>query len=250
MTLPSTVSRSPRLSSGTHWNRASLIVAATAFACVLVAAFFVPPYLTLDPGASRIALRPDSALHLPTVAIHAATGGIALLTGPLQFSRRLRRRRAWHRWIGRVYLFAGVLPSALSGLVATLLTSSGPVAMTAFLTLDILWLITALAAYRTARTGQYAEHRKWMLRNFSLTFAAVTLRIWLIAMIAIQLPWLGSLYGGDFKQISTTAYTVSQWMSWLPNLLLVEIYLARRAARDAQHALAAAAQKQPAGTAK
>lgn len=250
MTLPSTVSRSPRLSSGTHWNRASLIVAATAFACVLVAAFFVPPYLTLDPGASP----------------HRTPAGFGTAPSHRRYPRGHRRNCVTHRSATVQPTAAppqGLAPLDRPGLPVRGGAALGPqrsrrhpanfqraVAMTAFLTLDILWLITALAAYRTARTGQYAEHRKWMLRNFSLTFAAVTLRIWLIAMIAIQLPWLGSLYGGDFKQISTTAYTVSQWMSWLPNLLLVEIYLARRAARDAQHALAAAAQKQPAGTAK
>lgn len=244
MTLSSATAppRSPRRLPGVRWNRTSLVVAVTAFACVLVAAIFVPPYLSLDPGSSRVALRPDSALHFPAVAIHAATGGIALLTGPLQFSRRLRRRGVWHRWIGRVYLFAGVLPSALSGIVAALLTSSGPVAMAAFLSLDILWIITGLAAYRTARAGRYAAHREWMLRNFSLTFAAVTLRIWLSALVAIQLPWLDSLYGGDFDQLFATAYAVSHWTSWLPNLLLVEVYLARQAARQAREALVTALQ--------
>jgi len=223
-------------------SRASLPVAATAVVSALTALFIVPVYLTLDPDLSRIELRPDSALHFPLVVVHAATGGVALLTGPFQLSRRLRRRRGRHRWIGRVYLFAGVLPSALTGIGAALLTTSGPVSVLAFLLLDVLWLATALAAYRAARTGRYAEHREWMLRNFSLTCAAVTLRLWLGLLVALQLPWLDSFYGGDFDRLFDTAYSLSHWLAWVPNLLLTEVYLARRAAREARRALAGAQQ--------
>lgn len=230
-------SRAARRPPPVRWTRASLAVTVTAAACILVTLVFVTPYLTLDPDASRVELRPDAAPHFPALVVHAATGGIALLTGPLQFIGRLRRRGAWHRWIGRVYLFAGVLPSALAGIVAALLTSSGPVSTVAFLALDFFWITTALFAYRAARTRRYAEHRRWMLRNFALTLAAVTLRIWLNLLVVVQLPWLDSVYNGDFERLFDTAYAITHWVSWVPNLLLAEVYLAREARRSRTAAL-------------
>ncbi|MEY9214276.1 DUF2306 domain-containing protein [Thermobifida halotolerans] len=235
MATPDTLTppRDPERPRRTRWPRASLTVAVTAVSCVLITLVFVPTYLTLDPDTSRIEIRPDSALHFPFLVVHAVTGGVALLSGPPQFSRRLRRHRTWHRWTGRVYLFAGVLPSALTGIVAALLTPSGPASMAAFLMLDVLWITTALAAYHAARTRRFAAHREWMLRNFALTFSAVTLRLWLGVLIAVQLPWLESGYNGDFERLFDTAYAITHWVAWLPNLLLMEVYLARHAAREA-----------------
>ncbi len=52
-----------------------------------------------------------------------------------------------------------------------------------------------------------------MLRNFALTFAAVTLRIYLNVFAAI---------GVDFSE----SYPVVAWLAWVPNLILIEWYLA------------------------
>jgi Predicted membrane protein (DUF2306) len=42
--------------------------------------------------------------------------------------------------------------------------------------LAVLWFLTGLEAYRTMRRGNIKAHRRWMIRNFALTLAAVTLR--------------------------------------------------------------------------
>ena len=39
--------------------------------------------------------------------------------------------------------------------------------------LAVLWFLTALEAYRTVRRGNIEAHRRWMIRNFALTLAAV-----------------------------------------------------------------------------
>ena len=59
-----------------------------------------------------------------------------------------------------------------------------------------------------------ANHRAWMLRNFALTFAAVTLRI-----------QLGVMTGGLGMSFDD-AYACVAWTSWVPNLVLVEWFLA------------------------
>ena len=48
-----------------------------------------------------------------------------------------------------------------------------------------------------------------MIRTNALTFAAVTLRLWLPAFIAS---------GADYIE----AYTAVAWLSWVPNLLVAE----------------------------
>lgn len=53
------------------------------------------------------------------------------------------------------------------------------VAQLGFAALAMLWLYTGSRAYLAVRRSAIAEHRKWMVRNFSLTFSAVTLRLYL-----------------------------------------------------------------------
>jgi hypothetical protein len=69
------------------------------------------------------------------------------------------------------------------------------------------WLTTALLAYRSIRAGDTRTHQRWMIVNYALTFAAVTLRI--------QLPLSGAL-GIPFD----TAYPIIAWSCWVPNLLV------------------------------
>ncbi|WP_329246140.1 hypothetical protein [Actinoallomurus sp. NBC_01490] len=59
-----------------------------------------------------------------------------------------------------------------------------------------------------------------MVRSFALTYAAVTLRLWLVALIFVQLPFLS---GPDPAQIARdNAYAAVPFLSWLPNLVIAE----------------------------
>ncbi|HLU28704.1 MAG TPA: DUF2306 domain-containing protein [Glycomyces sp.] len=207
-------------------GRLALILAAVLSAGI--ALYAVPPYLL--PGVEpRIEIREDLAVHLPLLVVHAATGGIALLLGPLQFSGGVRRRHPGvHRLIGRAYLLVGVLPSALTGILVAALSLAGPLAMAAFIVLDILWLHSARRAYSAARERDFAAHERWMLRNMAFTFAAVTLRACLGLYIAAQLPLLQSAYGGEFERLFAVAYTAAAVSSVAFNWLFIEIYLRRK----------------------
>ena len=78
-----------------------------------------------------------------------------------------------------------------------------------FAGLALAWLYTGLRAYLAIRGGEIGEHRKWMVRNFSLTFAAVMLRLYL--------P-LSMLAGVEF----IVAYAIIAWLCWIPNLVYAE----------------------------
>ena len=147
---------------------------------------------------------------------HTFGGGLALLLGPIQFSRRIRRR--WisvHRWTGRAYALA-VIAGGVSGLYLSTVTFGGAVATAGFGMLAILWLISIGFAWIRIRQGDKRAHRIWMIRNFSLTLAAVSLRFILPALTAgFELP---------FEQ----AYMSVAWLCWVPNLIVAEWVILRR----------------------
>ncbi len=148
--------------------------------------------------------------HSTGIYTHAFASIVALTLGPLQFSARLRQTHTnLHRWLGRTYLAVGVLVGGLSGLYMSQYAFGGPVARLGFALLALAWLYTGIRAYLAVRRGAIGEHRKWMVRNFSLTFAAVTLRFYLpSSMVA----------GIEFE----LAYPVIAWLCWVPNLVFAE----------------------------
>lgn len=140
---------------------------------------------------------------------HIAGGGLALATGPFQFSSWLRARwLSLHRLLGRVYLLS-ILASGIGGFVIAFVSQGGVPAHLGFGCLAILWVFTGAVAYRRAVTGDVAHHREWMIRNYSLTLAAVTLRFYIPLSVIADVP---------FEQ----AYRVIAWVSWIPNLAVAE----------------------------
>ena len=191
----------------------------------------VLPYATFDPANFNNATRRfaiETPLRQLNLYLHAFGGGLALLLGVTQFMTRLRvRRPVLHRWLGRVYLIAVTL-AGLSAFVIAPGTRGGLSGEVGLLMLAVLWLITGFMAYRTIRRGDVAQHREWMLRNYALTFGAVTLRLWLGVLIMTQVPQLMTRYGGNFDALFDTVYPVVMWLAWVPNLIVMEWWLNRR----------------------
>jgi uncharacterized membrane protein len=148
--------------------------------------------------------------HPAGIYTHAFAAIVALLLGPSQFSSRLRQKHLQlHRWLGRSYLAIGVLVGGVSGLYMSQFAYGGPVARFGFAALAVFWLYTGLRAFLAIHRRAVNEHRRWMVRNFALTFAAVTLRIYLPSSM---------LAGIDFS----VAYPIIAWLCWVPNLLFAE----------------------------
>lgn len=174
--------------------------------------------------ALLIAARPETMgsagearmFAIPAIAIaHTVGGAIASLIGPFQFLDRLRmRHRKLHVWFGRIYLLA-----VASGAFGGLWLSPGSLAANtfgiAFIALALAWFHTGWMAYAAIRAGDVAAHRRWMIRNFALTYAAPALRI--------EMPLL--IMGGLDPIM---ALNVVGWTCWVPNLLVVQWWIARR----------------------
>ena len=160
-------------------------------------------------------MRATFEAHSVAVHTHVFASAVALALGPFQFSSTIRARRITvHRWLGRFYLVVGVLLGGFAGLYMSLNAFGGPAARLGFGCLALAWLFTGLCAYRAVRARDLASHRRWMVRNFALTFAAVTLRLYLpVPLIA----------GVAFE----AAYPVIAWLCWVPNIMLAELFFNR-----------------------
>jgi uncharacterized membrane protein len=104
---------------------------------------------------------------------HALCGTIALLSGPLQFSTRMRRRYLpFHRVLGRVYVVSVLVAAA----IALILTQGSGLEIATYVQAGA-WIVCTLAAFLTARNGHIAQHRQWMVRSYAVTFTFVSVRL-------------------------------------------------------------------------
>lgn len=178
---------------------------------VAVALFSFRYLLGLPPVPDGIALNRYRAVWL---VLHAGAASTALLVGAVQFSAAVRQHRPGvHRWTGRIYVVACLI-GAISGLVLAAGTSAGPMAGLGFGGLAVAWIVTNALGWQRARARKIASHRRWMIRSWALTLAAVTLRLYipLFEMLGVaELP----------------AYRAIAFLCWVPNLAIAEVLLVR-----------------------
>jgi hypothetical protein len=215
-----------------------------AFAVALGAArYFLNP-IPLLLRAEALAL----GRHPAWLLLHVGCGVAALVTGPFQFVASLRTSHPLvHRATGYSYLAAvfvggcaslrlspdtaqfaadglndntafaliGMTPAGLGIAPNTTYESSQfLLVVLAFIAMAIAWMVTSGAALVRARQRRFADHRAWMMRSYSLTFAAVTVRLLGLPLFVVT-------------QEPLVAVTLTFW-SWVLNLLVAE-WLVRRA---------------------
>lgn len=219
----------PPSGSPRAWWRLSLGLLATLL-CVGIAAGAAAPYLVvgLDELARRDVGLAAHYLEQPELAqsllvAHAATGGLALLLTPVQWWTS-RRRGSLHRRTGWV-TGALIVLAGLTGLAVAPVSKAGVVGTLGFGLLALLWMGFTVRGLSAARRRQFTEHRRWMIRVSALTFAAVTLRLQLGVMMAVQ------IIGGTPPELAfDRAYVLVPFLSWVPNLLIAEMVLRRQRA--------------------
>jgi uncharacterized membrane protein len=146
--------------------------------------------------------------------VHALSGSVALVSGPLQLNRRLRNRnRNLHRVIGRLYMWAIWLAS-VGGLWSAIFFDVNVAAKFAFGTLAVLWFSTTTVAYLRIRNRKIREHREWMIRSFALSLFFVTFSVWTPGLASTKLP-------------EAVAYPLGVFLSWFLNLMVAELWIRR-----------------------
>jgi uncharacterized membrane protein len=163
-----------------------------------------------DPRGMDPMFRDKYVAHLALVRLHGVAGATALCLGLLPFLRWTLRLKA-HARLGRLYGLS-VVVAGLTALPMALMAEGGPLSRLAFLGLALCWLATIAVAIAAARNRRWALHRRFMVRNYALTYSAVLSRLLLNGLQAEG--WM------RFEDI----YPVISW-TWLLGLAVGEWWL-------------------------
>jgi len=214
-----------------RWHRVRTpLLALVALAFV---AFSLPPYLTFDPARSRIPPPPGLPVYYPLLVAHVTFASVAMLTACLQVWPFFRRRYpSAHRVIGRLYVFAGVLPAAAAGFAIGAVSPFGPVLRASDVLLATLWMGCTTAGFLAGRRRQFVTHRRWMIRSATLTLSIITNRIWAVIFTIVLAPQLSTTFGGSEALMVQAIAGLSGWLGWVLPLLAAEWWLVEGAGKS------------------
>jgi Predicted membrane protein (DUF2306) len=168
-------------------------------------------YFRFDPNLYFDQQRAIYVTRQAVLYLHITGAVMALMMLPVQFAAFIRNR--WprtHRMAGRLYV-AGCLTGGVGGLALSTTAYGGPVASLGFAALAIAWMSTTAVALRAILARDVPRHRRWMILSGSLTFAAVTLRLYLGTYVALS-------DAGVLTVSFAHAYAAIAWLAWIPNL--------------------------------
>ena len=152
---------------------------------------------------------------MTTFYIHIASGMLVILIGPFQFLKVIRNKYLnFHRILGRVYVFAILGFAAPTGLIMAFYAEGGLWSSIGFGLMSVLWFVSTFLGVTAAKNHDIKKHEKWMYRSYAMSFAAVTLRLLVPAMSIFEFG-----FSDHFVVVSTA------WLSWIINLIIIELYL-------------------------
>jgi uncharacterized membrane protein len=147
---------------------------------------------------------------------HLLGGITALIIGPFQFSTSFRNRYLKiHRTLGKIFIIAIIIGSFCAIYMSFTVAQQVniPWSISLFV-LALVWLVSALMAYRMIRLKRIPQHREWMIRTYVITFAFVLFRFINESSIARSLI-------ETFEERGPTAI----WLSWAVPLFITEVVL-------------------------
>ena len=195
--------------SSNRWSRYGLYVMAGLSVCVALASV---RFLFMELSDAAPAMVGHGDLRPWSFYFHVAGASVALMVGPWQFFSGIRNRLpAAHRGFGITYVIA-CLVGGISGLDIGYHSPNGPVAATGFVVLGVMWLSTTGLGLVNILKGNIMSHKRWMVRSFSLTFAAVTLRLYLPPLFANGLD-------------PVIIFGIVAWVSWVPNYFIANYFI-------------------------
>jgi len=154
---------------------------------------------------------------------HLVGGIVAITVGLAQIWLGLTNRaNTLHHVLGKIYGVA-VLVGSLGGFYLAL-TIPGHLPYSAGLfMLDVAWVLTTGMALYAIRTRRIEQHREWMLRSYTVTFAFVTYRLLSDSLRRwIHVPE---------DPLADDIDTLMAWACWAVPLLLAEPLIQLRSMR-------------------
>ena len=155
--------------------------------------------------------------------LHLAGGSLAISTGLVQIWLGLTHRTsALHRSLGKLYA-ASVLLGSCGGFYMALTIPDHLAYRSGLFGLDVAWLLTTGMALYAIHIRRIEQHRDWMLRSYTVTFAFVTFRLGeQILRNWITLP---------DDPVADDLDAAMAWACWTLPLLLAEPLIQLRAMR-------------------
>jgi hypothetical protein len=205
----------------------ALALGILAAAVIVILILIWSVFGSFDPALGRLSPS-EHPMFFPIMMVHAVTASLALVTVVLQLWPWLRRRHPRvHRISGRLYVFAAVLPAAITALVLTAGWAYSPLVAFRDVPLAVLWIVVTAYGFALAVRGRYVEHRRWMLRSFAITGAVIlspVLDLWLRPML---LAYLDTHFAGSEFVYLQSAVSARLWLSTFAAFIAVEWWLER-----------------------
>lgn len=148
--------------------------------------------------------------------IHIFAGMFCIVAALTQFSSYiLKKRRAIHTWMGKIYVLVVLVLGAPTGLYMSFFAKGGFWERVLFMFMAIYWFFTTAKGLQTIRQKNVLAHKNWMIRSYSMAMTAVTFRIYHIFFYYFGVDHLHN-------------YEVSLWISVLGNMLVAEYLIFRK----------------------
>jgi uncharacterized membrane protein len=110
------------------------------------------------------------------VSFHLIGGSLALLTGPIQFSKWIRNNYlTFHKLTGKIYII-GAFMAGLSAIRLSLISSCEPCRVSLFI-LAILVLFTTFSAWWCIKNKNIKAHQQFMVRSYICILSFIAVRI-------------------------------------------------------------------------
>lgn len=198
-----------------RWNLLLISVFLYFYWLMLRITLYYVPYSTT---ASFLKIKQTEIETLPEYRYifyaHVYTSIFVLLFGFLQFfNNHSKTWRLIHRFSGYQYAFLLLAFAAPSGLYMGFYANGGLWSKVSFTILSLLWWLSTFIAMQKIKKREFASHRNWMIRSYSLCLSAITLRIWKVVLVYFfQMPPMDN-------------YQIIAWLGWIPNLLIAELII-------------------------
>jgi len=185
----------------------------------------VIPYLSFEPEIDFLTTKTDRVLtrndFQAAFYVHIVSSWWVMGIGIFQFIPALvRKYPKLHQTLGKVYVFSILVLAAPSGLVLAWYANGGLPAKVGFSLQCVVWWLCTWVAWREIARQQWQKHVEWMMRSYGVTLAALSLRVGSYAMVYLFYT----------KPIET--YLTVTWLSWVGNLLIVEILIYNNLAKN------------------
>jgi uncharacterized membrane protein len=179
----------------------------------------------LKPGTLSAANNPAAELdrHFANrrnlTLTHILPAILFMVLGPLQFVRSLRSKHPrFHRWSGRIFLTVSAVVGVTGLTMAFGKTIGGVDEKAAIALFGSFFLIALAKALRHALRREFAQHREWMIRGYTIGLAVATVR-----------PIMGTFFAAallrghrpDPKEFFGTAF----WIGFTLQMIAAEIWI-------------------------